>query len=136
MPFRFINVHFLVRHIQISRQNDKLARLILQLLQILKKVLIPVFDSIIQPFTPLSSIGRITRDQIELFIFQSENSPLSIMPVHTQIVKNTDRFELCKNRYSRIPSSVLRTIPVLLIDRRDLCPQLLVYFYSIGFCLV
>ena len=135
-PFRLIDVHFLVGYVEVSRQNDELAGLILQMLQMFEKVLVPVLNSILQPPEPLSCVRCIASDEIESLEFHSENSSLSIMPVNTDIVGDAQRLEFCEDSHSRITSFVLRAVPMLLIVSRNLRPNFLMNFDAICFCLV
>ena len=111
---RILQVNFLMRHIQITAENNRF--LLLQLLHIGKKSIFPGHP-VIQTLQLLLRIRHIFGDQIIFRIFQCDHTAFVVMLRDSKAIAHGKRLLLYKDSRSGI-AFFLRVVPVLVVSRK------------------
>ena len=91
---RILQVDFLVCHIQIAADDDGFA--FVQFVQISPEGRIP-FHPVVKPCKSTLGGGCVAGDQIEIIIFEGDESALGVQLFHADAVGHMERFSLAEN---------------------------------------
>lgn len=107
------DVDFLVHNVQVSTPDYWLV--FLQRLEVILHVSVVLLGSVVQPHKSLPSVWDVRGDEIELFVLESEDTPLLRVVGLRQILDYRNGLNLRKNSHARIPARYLAKVPIAVI---------------------
>ena len=136
LAIRLEDVHILVHYVQVASQNDRLAPVRLETLQVRVKVGVPLVNSVVQPLLVLPSVRHIRGDQCEVLELDRDRAAL-LRVLFAKIELNANWADLREDGRPGVALLCLAAVPVLGVAGNDLpVHSRLVKLFSVDLCLL